>query len=422
MPIKRLQQNRLAQFPCIGKLRKGAPKEKRTKNGKEYEVMGKDLGHFRFDTDDKAAMQTFTAYYGAEPKEIQVYLPYGTAEENFQAWMEEYKAGGLMRRCDGETMSFHRNDAGGADLTPKQCAKLCGRACACKEVGRLMIIIPQLARLAYITVETHSVYDIIQLTENLQAAQALRGDLRGIPFILSRREREISTPGDNGRVRRTKSLLFIEPDPEWVALKLEEMRLAARPMIETRPITISGLLMDPGAGGHDEDDDDVIDGSPDEAHEPERPAPQARKQAPTGAPPTSQHAPQGKPAGAPAKNGNKPTQGPSRASQEQLAKLDAAGQHIHGDAWAQECLALIDQVSTGEANAPGDLSPGEANEALLTLLGKAALGDEWPDQARSVCESVGKERLAQLDQKSVDAMIARLEKRLAEKQSEQIPA
>lgn len=255
MPIKVLQQDRLAQFPCIGKLRKGGPKEVREKNGRKFEVYGKDLDHFRFVTEDESAAQAFRAYYGDEPKEINVYFPFGTAEENFQAWLEEYRAGGLVRRCDGETICFHRNANNTANLNPIPCLKQAvsngaaqaGQSCGCKEVGRLMIIIPQLARLAYVTVETHSVYDIIQLTENLQAAQALRGDLRGIPFILSRHEREISTPSDNGRVCRSKSLLFIEPDPSWVQRQLEAMRLAALPVIE-QPITVRGMLVDKGTG------------------------------------------------------------------------------------------------------------------------------------------------------------------------------
>lgn len=225
MPIKHLQTARHAAFPCIGKLRKGSAKQV---NAKGKEVMGQDLDHFRFVTDDADAASAFAACYGAEPKAINCFLPYATTDENFQAWLEEYRAGGLVRRCDGETCVFHRDAQGRAITAPTPCTKQCG----CKQVGRLSVIVPQLARMAYVTVETHSVYDIIQLTENLYAAQALRGDLRGIPFVLSRREREISTPtGDGGRARRKKWLLFIEPDPQWVSRHLEAMRIAALPVV-----------------------------------------------------------------------------------------------------------------------------------------------------------------------------------------------
>lgn len=229
MPIKNLQSNRQAQFPVIGKLRKGAPQEER--NGKT--IVGKDLGHFRFDSDDTSAVQAFTVAYGNEPKALKVLLPFATVEQNFQAWMEEYTSGGLKRRCDGESQNFHRDERGNGVATPTPCEKACGRACLCKQVGRLYVIVPELARLAYVVVETHSIYDIIQLTENLQAAFALRGNLAGVPFILSRREREISTPGkeQGKRFRTKKSLLFIEPDPEWVQRKLIAMRAEAFAML-----------------------------------------------------------------------------------------------------------------------------------------------------------------------------------------------
>ena len=260
MPIKSLQANRPAQFPCIGKLRKGGAKRKNN-NGKE--IMGLDLNYFRFTTDDADAATTFKNYYGPEPKSIDVFMPYSTTNENFGAWLEEYTAGGMTRRCDGEVQHFHRDADGKGNTTPIKCERLCERKCGCKQVGRLAVIIPQLARLAYVSVETHSLYDIMQLTENLQAAEALRGDLRGIPFVLSRREREISTPGDDGkRARRTKSLLFIEPNPEWVARQLESMRLAALPIVDVPALQAPAQRMIAGPVTVDADmgeDDDELD-------------------------------------------------------------------------------------------------------------------------------------------------------------------
>lgn len=260
MPIKSLQSNRTPQFPCIGKLRKGGAKRKNA-NGKE--ILGEDLKHFRLTTDDADAAAAFAANYGTEPKSVNVYMPYATTDENFGAWLEEYTVGGMVRRCDGETQHFHRDADGKANTTPVKCERLCGRVCGCKQVGRLAVIVPELARLAYVLVETHSLYDIMQLTENLQAAQALRGDLRGIPFILSRREREISTPGDNGkRARRVKSLLFIEPDPAWVARQLESMRLAALPIVDVPALVAPAARMITGPvtpvtvdGEYDDDED-----------------------------------------------------------------------------------------------------------------------------------------------------------------------
>lgn len=227
MPIKNLQpkQDEQGKFPVIGKLRKGAPKQT---NGNGKEVMGKDLNHFRFDTQDAKAATDFAAQYGEEPTAINGYLPFASLDENFSAWMEEYSAGGLQRRCDGENQIFSRDDKGKASHAPKPCEKLCNRSCGCKQVGRLTLIVPELMRLASVTVETHSVYDIVGLTQNLQAAHIACGRLQSIPFVLSRREQEISTPGESGkRVRRKKSLLFIEPNPEYVQRKLIAMRTEA---------------------------------------------------------------------------------------------------------------------------------------------------------------------------------------------------
>ncbi len=340
MPILRLQADRQAQFPCIGKLRKGAPKSKNA-NGKE--VMGKDLTHFRFDSDDTEAMQAFTAYYGSEPNQISVYMPYQTVEQNFTAWLEEYRAGGLVRRCDGEQQAFHRDAKGNADLKPIACERLCNRKCGCKEVGRLAVIVPELARLAYVLVETHSVYDIIQLTENLQAAQALRGDLRGIPFILSRREREISMPsGEDGkRVRRAKWLLFIEPDPAWVRLQLESTRLAALPLVDM-PSTVNvppqysrALLIDSQAGPTEEEDDEE-EGVYTEVTQPPEPE---------------------KP----------PTIGAA-----ELAELLAVAQEFYGAEWLEKEPKVADGASHGAVQTIAELTPKEAADLLGILKTRLA--------------------------------------------------
>ncbi len=242
--IKRLQRD--AQFPNIGKLRKGGV---RPENGK---APGKDLTYFRFDTDDQRAASHFHAAYGEQPAQINVYLPLQTAAQNFTCWQEAYVAGGLTHRCDGETCVIWL-DGTKYRTDPKPCPG------GCKEVGRLMVIIPELQRFAYVTVETHSINDIIRLQENLQAVEFLRGDLRGIPFILKRTPVEISTPTTDGkRARREKWLLSIEVDPTWAALQLESMHRAA--------LTVNGVTVDESRllttslvdDEDDNDDDDAV--------------------------------------------------------------------------------------------------------------------------------------------------------------------
>lgn len=249
MPIKRLQRSD-AVFPRIGILRKGA-----AKSGNKP---GADLSYFRFDTDDADAAQSFAKAYPGEPRQINIYLPYDSAEENFQVWQEAYVAGGLKHRCDGEVCTIWQKPDGTYSQEPVPCPG------GCKEVGRLAVIIPELARMAYVTVETHSINDILQLTSNLQAAQAMRGTLKGMPLTLTRRPQEISTPtAGGGRARRTKWLLFLEPHPDWVRVQLEVMHRRAlsvgddyiAPVAPLRQLT-DGRTVDVGTGEILDDEDD----------------------------------------------------------------------------------------------------------------------------------------------------------------------
>ena len=239
--IKRLVRD--AAFPNIGRLRKGG---KRPESGK---APGKDLTYFRFDSDDARATAHFRAAYGDEPAQVNVFLPHQTAAQNFSCWQEAYVSGGLTHRCDGETCVIWL-DGTKYRTDPKPCPG------GCKEVGRLMVIIPELQRFAYVTVETHSINDIIRLQENLQAVEFLRGDLRGIPFILKRTPVEISTPtADGKRSRREKWLLSIEVDPAWAALQLESMHRAA---LTAGGVTVDESRMLTTDYVEDEDDDEVV--------------------------------------------------------------------------------------------------------------------------------------------------------------------
>lgn len=218
MPIKGLT-DRAPQFPKIGDIRKGAPK---TSNRP-----GKDLTYFRavFPEDEANAAAAFLDAYGAEPREINILLPFPDTDRNFEAWQEEYTASALIHRCDGETCVIWRDADGQMHHTPKPCPS------GCKPTGRLKVIIPELRRLAYVEVHTTSVWDIAEITANLDSlAKLTRNGVSGIPLVLKRRPREISTPRQGGkRARQTKWLLSIEAEPKWVDAKLTAMKLEALP-------------------------------------------------------------------------------------------------------------------------------------------------------------------------------------------------
>lgn len=243
MPIIGLT-NRPPSFPCIGTLRKGAPKPERGP--------GRDLSYFRFDTDDERAAQMFTTAYGNEPRQINVYLPFSSTDQNFQAWRESWTASKLNHRCDGEVCYTYAAD-GQLVPTSTPCPDL-GKPDTdrnrCKQVGRLQVILPALERFAYVTVLTSSLHDIIALSEQLAAIEVLRGSLQGIPMVLSRNEREISMPKPDGtRVRVSKWMLAIEVAPEWAALQLQSMQRQAlglpAPAIRALP---AGRIIDAESG------------------------------------------------------------------------------------------------------------------------------------------------------------------------------
>jgi hypothetical protein len=209
--------DKAASFPQIGVLRKGAPKPQ-TGN-----KPGADLQYFRFDTDDTRAADMFATAYGKEPTEINIYFAYQTPEENFQAWKEEYSKSSLIHRCDGQNaVLWLDTKTNKYSQVPKPCPG------NCKPTGRLFVIVPELQRFAYVVVGTTSIHDIMRITQNLEALYAMRGDLRGIPFVLRRTPEMISTPNTDGsRARREKWLLSIEALPEWVALQLQSTRQQA---------------------------------------------------------------------------------------------------------------------------------------------------------------------------------------------------
>ena len=243
MPIKGLTD--MGQgFPELGTLRKGAPKGI---NGP-----GKDLEYFRFDTTDVNAQLSFTAIYGTNPQAVNVYLPYASTEENLETWQEAYSAGALQHRCDGETMQIWLTPQNTYSKEPTPCAG------GCKPVGRLKVIIPELKRLAYVTVLTTSVHDILALSRNLRAVEALRRSLTGIPFIIRRSPRNISVPKNGKRVRTVKWLLSIEPDTQWVAMQLTAAAQTALPHATT-VLQAPTLALPAWDDDIDDDIDDHID-------------------------------------------------------------------------------------------------------------------------------------------------------------------
>lgn len=273
-PIVGLTDTVMPSFPRLGKLRKGGEKQQRTRNGKTYEIYGEDLPYFRFTSDRPDVMAAFRQAYGDQPTALAVYLPYTTIEQNFATWKEKWARGGLEHRCDGVTMTIWQ-EAGKYVQGAKPCPykDTPDHKDACKEIGRLTVILPELWRagfVGYVTMETHSLHDIMNIQASLLATLEARGDnpmgLRGIEFTLRKSLETISTPGDGQRVSRDKYLVRLEPMATWASLQLQAAQQAAMGMLPA-PRTVdqaTGEIIDDL-----EPPEDVEEGEYHEVSEPE---------------------------------------------------------------------------------------------------------------------------------------------------------
>ncbi len=248
MPIRGLTDKIDLSFPFIGSIRKGAAKT-------DAKRPGADLTYFRavFTEQEAAAAAAFAAAYGPHPTELNIILPFPDPERNFECWQEEYTAGAIQHRCDGVTCVLWRDGRGEIHHDAKPCPG------GCKPVGRLKVIIPELRRLAFVVVHTTSVHDVQEITRNLAALRALTGNgVNGIPLVLRRRPRLISTPsGDGKRARRQKWLLSIEADPKWVERKLAEMERLATPGLPELPALAAPEVALPDAEADPDEDADT---------------------------------------------------------------------------------------------------------------------------------------------------------------------
>ena len=223
MPIKSIHGSATERFPSLGILRKGAPKTEANKPGR-------DLQFFRFSNPSRPELEVlFRELYGEQPAELHVYLPGRTLNDNYSYYMEEWVAGGLQHRCDGETCNIWLGEDKHYHRESKPCPG------GCKPVGRLSLILPELwkaGHVGYVTMETHSLHDIMNIQAALMATFDSRGDnplgLRGIEFVLRRMPEEISVPGfgQNAGKRQhvEKWLVRLEPAQDWVLLQLASAR------------------------------------------------------------------------------------------------------------------------------------------------------------------------------------------------------
>jgi hypothetical protein len=290
MPIKGLTDRGLS-FPQIGVIRKGSPKEKRTKDGREYEIQGKDLQYFRVEIDESEpkAKKLFVDLYGERPTVLRVTFPFNEVDRIYDAWLEAYTSNRLIARSDGEFILYWKegkeilvkNGLATANrevriarkIGEKQTEPLTVMMTAeqpvpfldgmvfhrtektlveAKPVGRLRVVLPELKRLAYLVLMTTSLNDIIALGGSKsgelgairQLCDQLSLPLAGVPLLLRRKPKEIAyTTTDGKQSRMTRWLIHIEADPEFVEAALASSKRLAIPvaLLNTGPAEVQGV-------------------------------------------------------------------------------------------------------------------------------------------------------------------------------------
>lgn len=229
-PIKGITGEMRAGLTRIGKLRKGAP---RPASGR---MPGKDLPTFRFTSERADVQATWDEAFPKPPSELTIYFASPRIEDCWEAWQEEYGGGGLIHRCDGETMVLWLGDDGKYHEDPKPCPYHSGEKTrqrdsdGCQPKGRLRFLVWELARRGHVGevwLETGSFRDIQNIEMALNGLwQTPRTEgLMGIPFILRRVEGQTSyTTPEGKRARVSKFFVELEPAAEYMRMRLTQMR------------------------------------------------------------------------------------------------------------------------------------------------------------------------------------------------------
>ena len=201
MPIIGLTDQKEPRFVRFGKIRKGG---QRPSSG---DRPGRDLDHFRVTFEPEWAEKLeapFRAKFGSTPRVLPVMLLGSKTDDCFTAWYEAWTATALQSRCDGHTKAISIVD--GRYVHGLACTKgpsAIGNddktfACGCRMIGRLAVGIPDVwdfpgvSTPGIFVMETHSVHDIIRLSQRLKTIEAMYGSLSKVQLKLFRKEEKIS--------------------------------------------------------------------------------------------------------------------------------------------------------------------------------------------------------------------------------------
>ena len=235
-------------FSEIGRLRLGISKAEIAKIGKGP----KEIGYFRPDFRPNAvdAFNDFIKFYTDKPTAINFRLPFNDIARCWDANFEVFNKTGMLGKSDGVKWLYLCNNKTGevkVDRNGKP-AEPTGQfdengneylpfdpnvpvysyknqktgedvPVYAKQTGRLNILIPELGRMNYVQIITHSIYNIARISEQLAGIKHIAENagttLPMVPMVIVRQLESISVSYGGRKHMEEHYLLHIEIRPDW---------------------------------------------------------------------------------------------------------------------------------------------------------------------------------------------------------------
>jgi len=241
-------------FPTVAIIRKGGPKQQRTKNGKTYETVGKDLDqHFRvvFEPGMETYQERFLKLYGTlTPTTINAMLPFNDLSACYEISAEAYQAGMLAFKAVNGQVIVHRDPTNGEYLVRNGEAKVDSanliydpyempnlsyvghdgttKVLPIKANTRVKLFIPEMEDFVWFLLKSNSYYDSLNIMNNIAAVQAVAesatgGRVAGVRINVFRALQSILWNSPQGPRRIDKWLLNVKIDPSWVKQMVSRM-------------------------------------------------------------------------------------------------------------------------------------------------------------------------------------------------------
>lgn len=176
----------------------------------------------------------FIRLYGSlTPERLDgVVFPYQSADSAFDTWNYHHVSGGLVRKCDGETIVQQYTGKGtGFDFTPQPCIRAQGKVCECKARGQLKFMLSELVRESGVMCIgifwTSSANNIPVIHSALSIQAQLTGLGFRVPFTLYRYKASITKPVKDGRGKVDDWLVGLTPEAAFMRAAMNAAQLSA---------------------------------------------------------------------------------------------------------------------------------------------------------------------------------------------------